>query len=383
MNYDTWKTLLEFDTDRDFILDQIKNGFTLVDSSQCPKPCFVKNYPSARAHSQKVEQEILKEIAEGRYEIIKDKPAIVSAMGAIPKSDGTVRIIHDCSRPAGSAANDYAVDMPKQKYQTIQDAINQITPGCYLAKVDLKGAYRSCKLNTNQYPFMGLHWTFSGDKSPTYIQEKYMCFGAKAAPSIFHRLSQAIRRIMARRGGTIIAYQDDFLVIARSKLQCQLIYRELIQLLRDLGFSIAWNKLVDPTQSLIFLGVLFDTRNMTLDLPQDKLDKLLDMLRTFASRARASRRQLQKLAGKLAYASHVMVGGRCYLQRIYDMIGPLKQAHHKARLTAGFKADVLFWLHYLSTFSCTRPLVNTKPDIHIYTDACKRGAGMVSPFGWY
>lgn len=382
-NISVWERELETDYDKEFILGEINSGVHLVNTHHKPKPCFMENYPSAKLHAEQVEAEIKKELAEGRYSIVTEKPDIVSAMGAIPKSDGTVRIIHDCSRPAGSAVNDYSIDCPKQKYQSIRDAIKAISPGCYLAKVDLKGAFRSCALNKSQYPFMGLHWTFSGDKRRTYIQERYMCFGSRAAPSIFHRFSQAVRRMMARRGGVIIAYQDDFLVIGKTKQQCLNIYRELISLLRELGFSIAWSKLVDPTQVLVFLGVQFDTRDMSISLPQEKIRKLYDTLCSFSSRIRASRRQLQKLAGKLAYAAHVVVeGGRTYLQRIFDMIGPLQRPNHKARLTAGFKADISFWLSFLETFNCKRMLNESLPEIHIYTDACNHGGGMVSPFDW-
>ena len=379
----TWEKELEHDPDRAFILEGIKNGFQLVNTTKAPQPCLMKNYTSAAVHSEAVEAEIFKELAEGRYEIMTEKPTIVSAMGAIPKSDGSVRIIHDCSRPKGAAVNDQAMDLGKQKYQTLHDAISLITPGSYLAKVDLKGAFRSCALHPNQYPFMGLQWKFTGNCDVSYIQEKHMCFGARAAPAIFHCLSQAIRRFMANRNIVIVAYQDDFLVIAPTKAECRAHYIQLIELLRTLGFYIAWSKLVDPTQRLVFLGVMIDTTSMSLELPDDKISKLHSMLKDFQQRKRATKRQLQKLAGKLAYAAHLVVkGGRCFLQRIFDTIRPLQQQLHKARLTPAFKADIHFWLSYLTTFNCKRFLAETRPKIHLFTDACQHGGGMIAPFDW-
>ena len=192
MNPEVWSKLLCDDFDKDFILQQITDGVSLFDTSVPPTDCLVNNYFSATSNATQVELEIQKEISEGRYEITNEKPIIVSALGAIPKSDGSFRLIHDC--PAGSAANDQAVELPKQKYQSIQDAINAITPGCYLAKVDLKGAYHSLRLNKSKYPFMGLHWKFSGDSDPTFIQEKCMFSGQKLPlPSFteYHRLSGA------------------------------------------------------------------------------------------------------------------------------------------------------------------------------------------------
>ena len=39
-------------------------------------------------------------------------------------------------------------------------------------------------------------------------------FGAKLAPTIFHKLTQAVRRMMNRRGfDLVIVYLDDFFIV--------------------------------------------------------------------------------------------------------------------------------------------------------------------------
>ena len=43
----------------------------------------------------------------GNHEVVSEPPNIISPMGAIPKSDGGVRLIHDCSRPDGLSVDDY------------------------------------------------------------------------------------------------------------------------------------------------------------------------------------------------------------------------------------------------------------------------------------
>jgi hypothetical protein len=50
-------------------------------------------------------------------------------------------------------------------------------------------------------------------------RDKKLTFGSKLAPGIFHRLSQAMRRMMSRRGFTIVAYMylDDFLIYASQR----------------------------------------------------------------------------------------------------------------------------------------------------------------------
>ena len=60
------------------------------------------------ASAYQVEKELLDQIQIGHYIIADRKPAVVSAMVAIPKEDGSVRLIHDGSRPIGAAMNDYS-----------------------------------------------------------------------------------------------------------------------------------------------------------------------------------------------------------------------------------------------------------------------------------
>ena len=51
-------------------------------------------------------------------------------------------LIHDASRSMGQALNDYATTDHSQ-YQSIPDAIDFVTPNCFLMKLDLANAYRS------------------------------------------------------------------------------------------------------------------------------------------------------------------------------------------------------------------------------------------------
>ena len=66
-------------------------------------------------------------------------------------------------------------------------------------------------------------------------------------PKIFHRPTQAVRRMMqTRRIPDIIVYLDGFLIIGATREKCQLAFDSL-QRLSDLGFTISVYKLVTPT----------------------------------------------------------------------------------------------------------------------------------------
>ncbi len=98
-------------TKREYILDGIRQGFRIseTDNSEI-RNVFIKNSASAKMYHVLVEQQILEEIVEGNYIIVPEQPKIVSAIGAIPKSNDKVRLIHDGSRPIGTAMNDYVQD---------------------------------------------------------------------------------------------------------------------------------------------------------------------------------------------------------------------------------------------------------------------------------
>ena len=67
-----------------------------------------------------------------------------------------------------------------------------------LCKMDLKSAYRSLRLSEHSQKVTGLKWNFNG--TDVYLKDTRLSFGAKLSPDIFHRLTQAVKRMMGLRG---------------------------------------------------------------------------------------------------------------------------------------------------------------------------------------
>lgn len=334
-----------------------------------------------------VEKQIEKELANGRYVITEDQPIIVSALGALPKSSGGIRLIHDASRPTDNALNDFC---PKEevKYQTLQMATDMMKPHSYLCKVDLQEAYRSVKIHKTNYRYTGLAWNFSdsrrfgeggyGRSRPTFMYDSRLCFGSRRAPHIFNELTKAVARMMNARGFPgIVVFLDDFLIIEHSKERCELAMTTLLRLLRKLGFSINYSKLVPPCKNLVFLGVEIDTVKMSLQLPQEKLSALKTELQYVVSRNKVTKRELQKLAGRLNWATQCIYGGAFHLRRIHDKIAVLKQPWHRSRVNADMRADIDWWLSYLETFNGSTKILDPRPLTPMFTDACPIAAGAV------
>ena len=139
------------------------------------------------------------QIEQGNYVIASEKPAIISLLGAIFKDDGSVLLIHDGSLQEGFAMNEYT-DHHSVRYQTLQDACRLAKPGYYCAKLDLQSAYRSVPIHPDDYKVTGLAWRFEGEDTDKYLFDAWLPFGSACGPSDFSRLSNAIRRMMYRKG---------------------------------------------------------------------------------------------------------------------------------------------------------------------------------------
>jgi hypothetical protein len=378
--------VLKDDPDERFLLDGIKYGFRIITDdvehrnelhieSNNHKIC---NEPRIR---KQIEQQLLTEIIEGKYVITTRKPSIISPLLAIPKDNGSVRILQDCSKPLGSSVNDRASSDFKIRYQGVQDAINLLKPDHYMCKLDIRSAYRSVYIHPKDYPVTGIKWTFQGNSCPTYMYDTRLMQGAKLSPMIFHRLSQAIRRFAAKQGIQVVAFPDDFFIISHSENAARSDQHTMIRLLHELGFDIAWEKVEGPSKSLVFLGVELNSHDMSIALPEKKIVKFTSILRQFQHKKRASFKQLERLCGKLSWAATVVKAGRCYLRRLFDLLSLMRKSTDKTRLTAGFYDDISWWLHVMNTFSGRRILCN-RPVHTIFMDACDSGSGFMYNGDW-
>ena len=383
LRFDVWERELIGDKDREFLLEGVRDGFNIVSKFDF-EPAEEENYGSALdpENVASVEEQIKIELEEGRYEIVHQKPLIVSALGAIRKPSGKIRLIHDASRPPGGALNDYAELEMKQSFQSLRDATELLSHGSYMSKIDLKSAYRSVGVNPLCFPGTGLKWKFKGDNHDTYIIDKCLPFGAKFSPGIFHRLTQAVRRMMLRRGYRIVVYLDDFLIIESSRDRCLEAQRCLLELLRNLGFSIAWEKVEGPAQVLTFLGVEINTIDDLLVLPEGKLNEFEMLVNEVLNSKRISLRKLQSLAGKLNWASSVVRGGRIYLRRILDVMKPLKMGHHKLKISDEMKKDLNWWSMFLRSFNGVKVLRYASVSHFVYVDACDTGGACFYNGDW-
>ena len=219
-----------------------------------------------------------------------------------------------------------------------------------MAKIDLQNAYRCVSISQNSQRVTGLQWQFGSHIF--YLRDTRLPFGSKLAPGIFHRLTQAVKRMLKRHGLTArVVYLDDFCIKGETFEECLNALNIIVRLLRKLGFHINWNKVVDPCTKITFLGIEIDSLEMCLRLPDEKLHQVRQELACFQGRKRASKKQLQSLAGQLNFCASVVYGGRVYSRRIIDTINMLKASDHKIKLSGGIRADITWCQSFMASFN--------------------------------
>lgn len=376
-----WKEELKLDADRDFILNGIENGFKLVD---LPLKDIIEvtseNHKSALVNHKKVEARIIEEIEDGNYvKASKEELKIISPLAAIEKSDGDVRLIHDLSYPNGKGLNHYA-EKDKCIYETVDNILPNLTPECYLAKCDLKWAYRSISVDKAHQSLTGLKWKFRGDSDSTILKDTALGMGARKSPAIFNRITQAIKRMMVRRGFNCHAYLDDFLLYEHNFDKCAKALACLIKLLRALGFRIAWPKVVDPCKRLVFLGIEIDLINNKLSLDPAKVVKIRQDLLDMSKRVRISRKHLEKLAGSLNWSCNVIPVGRAFMNSLYYALRQLNAPNHKARPSPALTAEWTWWITAFNDHDHRRQIWSRPCQSQVcLVDSCRVGGGGFFP----
>lgn len=377
-----WTVELEGDSDREFIMNGVREGFSIVDSDQLPPPVYCKNYGSTRANFIKVEQSIRAEIAAGNYEICDTKPRVISALGAIPKKDSEeIRLIHDLSRGGVNAL----ASVTSVAYPSVEDAVAVLPVDAYIAKLDLRHAYRCVNIHPSCHALTGLQWLFAGSSVTTYLRDVRLPFGAAKSCHIFQRLTNAVVRMLRRRGFTCVGYLDDFLLIAKTQAECWAAYNCLTELLQGLGFQLNWQKAVPPCQSLVFLGIEVNTKSRTLALPASKLREVKELLASWVHRKRAKKIEIQRLLGQLNWCAKVIRGGRSFLRRLIDLLPKVDNPHWFVRLSGGARADINWWCVGLDRFNgrARFPVDKPLPSFAYATDATTSAAAGFYANDWF
>ena len=355
--------------------------------------CFeTTNLKSALEHPEIVDAKLKKELDAHRLAGPFHSPPFpifhVSPIGVVPKKlPGEFRLIHHLSYPKGTSINDGISSVNTSvHYATIRDAIHFIKlagPGCFLAKTDVKNAFRIIPIHPRDYHLLGIKWNGS------YYYDRCMPMGCASSCKTFEIFSTSVEWIAQKKFGIqkILHLLDDFLIVAPSDSLCQKQLDIFLSLCQYLGIPIAPGKTCGPSTVLSFAGIELDTVQSEARLPQDKLNKCTELISNFLHRKKVSLQELQSLIGLLNFACSVVLPGRAFLRRLIDLTIGIKAAHYRIRLSGEAKEDMRVWLSFLSSFNGRSffldDIWHSSDKLNLFTDAAgSLGFGAIFQNHW-
>eukprot|EP00775_Hariotina_reticulata_P015336 gene15336-biopygen14581 len=319
-------TLSAQDVDRSFLMGVVRNGVLLVPDPAVLTPYCLPNYSSALQESSTISNMLAAEVAQSWVVQVPTRPRFVHPLGAVPKSDGGIRVIHDHSVPLGSSVNDHEVYV-RYSWDSLDDALQFVVPHVFMARLDVSAYYRHFMVHPSQWDLQGFE--FGG----AFYVDSRVQFGLRLAPELAHRFTMFIKH---------------------------------------LGFDVNLKpgKTVLPAKVQKFVGVVINSARMSLSLPSDKLSSLLQDV-TFAVQARTLKRKfLQRLVGKMQWASRVIYGGRVFMRSCTDALSVVLHPGHHASVSSHMRADLRWWLSAAAANNGIVSLARRRRTHFVFTDAC-------------
>lgn len=145
-------------------------------------------------------------------------------------------------------------------------------------------------------------------------------------------------------------YIDDFIGISGQVVE-ESQFQSALDLTRTLGLRISQTPghVSPPSTSCECLGILYDTHDNMMHLPQDKVEAFVALLTAWSSKRTATEHELAVLCGKLLYASGVIFAGRLFLNRCLATKRFASTLPKPTILTRDFFRDIEWWLEAIRT----------------------------------
>ncbi|KAM9945017.1 hypothetical protein ACTFIT_003267 [Dictyostelium discoideum] len=261
------------------------------------------------------------------------------------------------------------------KMEGIKNLPSMVKQGYYMVKLDIKKAYLHVLVDPQYRDLFRFVWKGS------HYRWKTMPFGLSTAPRIFTMLLRPVLRMLRDINVSVIAYLDDLLIVGSTKEECLSNLKKTMDLLVKLGFKLNLEKSVlEPTQSITFLGLQIDSVSMKLLVPKEKKKSVIKEIRNFLKLDCCSPRKLAGLKGKLIALKDAVIPFRLYTRRTkkfhsqcltlangdWDQSFPIPQE---------VKSEISHWLTVLNQWNGKEISLFPSYDYVLTTDASESGAG--------
>ena len=391
LNIPAWRKLLTGYHDRHMV-DFLEYGWPVDYTADTPPNPTNGNHQEDPTNTVFIESYVETEMRHGALLGPFTNPPFTpwsqtSPMMTRPKKDSAERrVIVDLSWPRQHSVNSgirrgfYQGRPRAYTLPNVMDAADEVArlgPACYLWSADLARAYRqlrSCPLST---PLLGitLHGKHYTDITPP--------FGCRTSSMACARTTNAVVYLLRKKGHHVHCYLDDFVGVAPTLKDVEAAYQDFNDLASQLGLELSPAKCVPPTKSLEWLGFSISAQHMTVTIPTAKLDEIITECESWTTKYKASRKELQRLVGRLQHIAKCVQPARRFMSRILKALRDTPYTG-KHNTTPDLKSDIRWFLEYAARSNgmvLLKPL--EKPTWTIECDSSLKAGGAFSQVQYY
>ena len=121
------------------------------------------------------------------------------------------------------------------------------------------------------------------------------------------------------------------------------------------------------------MGLELDSVAFEARLPLDKLTKLRERLSSACRKRKMTLKDLQSLLGLLNFCCKVVLPGRTFLRRGYDLTKKVSNPYHGVTFNKESRRDIDAWKMFVEHFNGKHLLLEqqwiSSDSLHFYTDA--------------
>ena len=291
-------------------------------------------------------------------------PRFFSRLFSVPKGPGKIRPIIDLS-----SLNKLLV-IPRFRMESLDRIVKNILEVMWGTSVDITDAYLHVPIAWEFHVFFAF---VLGEETFVF---QVLPFGLSSAPWIFSRVIKPVKKYLRSLGVRVTSFLDDFLILDVSRPLTDACTKSTTDLLQKLGFKINWEKSsIIPQQRLEYLGVILDLQNLTLSLPQEKINKIIAYVKQGQSQSQMSRRDLERLVGFLNFTASYLPLGRLYLIPVIEWMNSHTSTGSRDLLIPLDQdlRDALIPWSDMEALSTPVPMHRPPPLVEIMTDASNQG----------
>ena len=306
----------------------------------------------------------------------------ISPLNSLPKKDTSERrVILDLSFPKGFAVNDFIskeeylgekVEIVFPKVDDFIQIIKTKGQGCLLFKKDLRRAYRQIPICPFSYNSVGFVW-----RNHLFF-DTVLSMGCRSSAYCCQRVTNAITFIMFKIGILVLNYLDD-LASAEKKELANFAYHTLGQILNKCGIEESPEKGSMPSTVMTFIGVLFNTEKMTVEVTHERLREIKLLLATWLNKETASLKNVQSLLGKLNFVAACVRPGRIFVSRMIQWLKSLYKLPTGEHIIPTYvKKDLLWRDKFLHIYNGVSMMITeewSEPDEIFSSDSCLEACG--------